>query len=72
MLERSKWHPTITEDVVSAAVQRHQTSLDNPGFCLVCGLEQEGCEPDAQGITCESCGAEMVAGAAELLIIMVV
>jgi hypothetical protein len=41
---------------------------DYTGFCLACGNEQEGCEPDARGYTCESCGQPDVYGAQELLL----
>ena len=50
------------------AVERSLTSLDNPGFCLACGYEQDGCEPDAREYECEECGAERVFGAEELLL----
>lgn len=65
-------HPSITEEVVSEAVKRRMTTLDNPGFCLACGQEADGCEPDAEGYECESCGEAAVYGADELLIYMVV
>ena len=61
-------HPSITADRVTEAVERQFTSLDNPGFCLACGAEAEGCEPDAQQYECESCGAAAVYGAEEILI----
>jgi hypothetical protein len=35
-------------------------TLDNPGFCLASGNEQEGCEPDARGYDCEACGEPQV------------
>lgn len=38
------------------------------GFCLACGADQEGCEPDAREYRCESCGAREVYGAEELLV----
>jgi len=38
------------------------------GFCTACGAEQGGCEPDARGYECESCGQPSVFGAEELLI----
>ena len=38
------------------------------GFCTTCGEEQYGCEPDARGYECESCGEATVFGAEELLI----
>ncbi len=36
------------------------------GFCLACGHEQDGCEPDMRKGVCEECGAEKVYGAEEL------
>ena len=67
MLKRSLWHKSLTDDVVIEAQERRETTLDNPGFCLVCGLEAEGCEPDARNYECESCGAEQVFGVEELV-----
>jgi hypothetical protein len=61
-------HKSITVARVCAAVERHNTSLDDPGFCLSCGQEQGGCEPDMEGGECESCGEASVYGASELLI----
>lgn len=66
MLDRTLWHKSLTDDIIVDAVERYHGSLDNPGFCLICGLENEGCEPDARNYTCESCGAEQVFGAEEL------
>lgn len=62
-------NPKITVDVITEAVERAMTSLDSPGFCLLCGVENGGVEPDARGHACESCGApKSVYGAEELLI----
>lgn len=49
------------------AVERQQLDLDNPGFCVACGNEQEGCEPDARKYECEACGENKVYGAEELM-----
>ena len=62
-----KMHKSITEDRILEAVQRYQESLDNPGFCLKCGAEAEGVEPDARAYECEACGEKAVYGAEELL-----
>lgn len=63
-----KLHPSLTLAVICEAVERRMTGLDNPGFCIECGHEQDGCEPDAREYECESCGEAAVYGADELLI----
>lgn len=55
-------HPSITLDTILAAVQD-----DYIGICIRCGQEQEGVEPDARKYECDSCGANAVYGAEELL-----
>lgn len=60
-------HKSITQERVVAAVERQMTTLDNPGFCKMCGHEQDGCEPDARKYRCESCDEKAVFGASELL-----
>lgn len=62
-----KAHPSITAERVMEAVERSNTTLDNPGFCTHCGEEQDGCEPDMRKGECEHCGEPGVYGAAELL-----
>jgi hypothetical protein len=54
-----------------AAAERQQTDLDDPGFCIACGADAEGVEPDARQYECEACGAHAVYGAEELLLMMV-
>jgi hypothetical protein len=63
-----KMHKSITVERITDACKRSMTSLDNPGFCVKCGNEQEGCEPDARRYECEACGAKAVYGAEELLL----
>jgi hypothetical protein len=60
-------HPSLTVERIMDAVERQHTTLDDPGFCLICGFEQGGCEPDARDYTCESCGEDAVMGAEELM-----
>ena len=67
MLSRSKWHPKVTDEAILAAGVRRQ-HLDDPGFCIACGHEQGGCEPDAREIECEACGEAQVYGDEELLL----
>jgi len=65
-------HASITEDRVVDAVERGMFGLDNPGFCLACGEEQGGCEPDARYYECEGCGERQVFGAEEVLLMVAV
>ena len=60
-------HKSITTSKVMEAVERRNTSLDNPGFCLACGEEADGCEPDARKYKCEHCYEHAVYGADEIL-----
>lgn len=56
--------PTIEE--VMEAVE----SDENLGFCKACGEVAYGVEPDAQNYKCESCDANQVFGAEQLLLEM--
>ena len=60
-------HPSLTTERICEAVLRQHTSLANPGFCLACGEEADGCEPDARLYECGWCGKRQVYGAEELL-----
>lgn len=57
----------IDLDALIDAVQRD----DGTGFCLACGEEAMGVEPDAEQYECESCGAHKVYGAEQLLLLTV-
>lgn len=61
-------HESITLDRVVEVVERSHLSLDNPGFCLSCGADAYGVEPDATRYTCEACEAPSVYGAEEVLL----
>ena len=55
--------PLLPVTVLKAA-QRN----DGSGFCLGCGAEASGVEPDARNYHCEDCGATQVYGAEEIII----
>lgn len=61
-------HKSITANRILAAVEASRTTLDDPGFCICCGAEALGVEPDARRYECESCGESGVYGAEELLL----
>jgi hypothetical protein len=62
-----KIHSSITVARICDAVEHERNALDNPGFCIRCGAETDGVEPDARDYPCESCGENGVYGAEELL-----
>lgn len=61
-------HKSITLDRLEDAIDRQMFGLDNPGFCITCGDEVEGCEPDAERYPCDECGTNTVYAPAEILI----
>ena len=63
-------HPSVTPERVCEAVQTYALSLENPGICIVCGNDAEGCEPDAEQYKCEHCEERGVYGAEQLLFYM--
>ena len=65
-----KMHKSITSERIEEACNRRLITLDNPGFCVSCGNEQEGCEPDAEKYMCEACGERQVYGSEQLLFMM--
>jgi hypothetical protein len=60
--------PKVTSEIVAAACARRDTTLDDVGFCLVCGCEAHGIEPDARGYECEACGEAAVYGCEDLML----
>ena len=63
-------HKSLTLPRILAAVEESMSDCTNPGFCIYCGEEADGCEPDARQYECESCGANGVYGAEELLMMV--
>ncbi len=55
----TQYRPVCNEDEISEGTL---------GFCLACGSEAFGVEPDARRYTCESCNAPKVYGLEELLL----
>jgi predicted RNA-binding Zn-ribbon protein involved in translation (DUF1610 family) len=54
--------------IPASALEAMLARDNNEGFCLSCGAEAYGVEPDAVNYRCESCGAQEVFGASEILI----
>lgn len=55
--------PVVTAD----EMQDIMFGMGNPGWCLTCGEEVDGVEPDARKYLCECCGERKVYGMEELL-----
>lgn len=64
MLRRDQWHDSITEERILEAAQADE----DIGFCLACGDEAWGVEPDARNYKCSGCSEWQVFGAEELVI----
>ena len=63
-------HKSITSERVTDACRRAMTTLENPGFCISCGKEVEGVEPDARNYQCEYCEEKTVFGVEEVIYIL--
>lgn len=59
---RMRYRPVISE-----AELRHSLFSDTTGFCLECGAETDGVEPDGRKYTCPECRYPGVYGLEELL-----
>ena len=57
-------HRSITPDRIETAI----TEDADLGFCIACGAEADGVEPDAREYECDECGEHKVYGAEELAI----
>jgi hypothetical protein len=70
--ERASEHYALTlEDGTRVPVAEDAiTGMDlyDPGYCLVCGEQRGGCEPDAREYYCDVCETPTVYGAQELLL----
>lgn len=61
-------HSSVTEARVVQLMKNQMFTLDNPGICLECGADHDGCEPDATNYECHECEQHYVFGAAEILL----
>lgn len=70
MTNSLQMHESITLERIQPLAESQMFGLENPGVCLACGEERDGCEPDAEGYECYECGAMKVMGASELMMIL--
>ena len=64
-------HVSLTPEVIEDAARRTMFDLSMIGFCIDCGAEHDCCEPDAERYHCNTCGANQVYGAEQLLLMTV-
>ena len=55
MIDTSK----LNVDRVLQAAEEQMFGTEDVGFCIKCGHEQDGCEPDAERYRCEECGEKI-------------
>jgi len=55
-----RWRPIFNKEF-------EQLVQDNHGFCIACGNDQSGVEPDARGYRCDECHQMKVFGLEELV-----
>jgi hypothetical protein len=48
------------------------SDMSGAGWCLACGRDTDGVEPDARKYTCDSCGEKKVYGIPELVMMNLV
>jgi len=61
----------LTIEQVLEAAEEQMFGMGNAGFCIVCGAERDGCEPDARNYECFECDEQQVFGASELVLMIV-
>lgn len=68
-------HPDIpkgaklpTWETLEDLMQRRTFGTEDPGWCVYCGGESSGHEPDARGQECQCCGQPGAWGPEELLL----
>jgi hypothetical protein len=68
--KKMRIHESITIERVLPAAEESMFDVGNAGFCLACGADANGCEPDARNYECACCGEKQVFGAEEVLIMI--
>ena len=61
--------PRVHVDVTFARLQDAIDSDEYTGFCIGCGAETNGVEPDAERYACDECGSNLVYGAEKLILL---
>lgn len=62
-----KGNKYIVPVVSTEEMEQIMFGMDSPGWCLTCGEEVDGVEPDASKYHCEVCDKKTIYGLEELL-----
>jgi hypothetical protein len=62
-----KGNKYIVPVVSTEEMEQIMFGMDSPGWCLTCGEEVDGVEPDARRYMCGCCGKKSIYGMEELL-----
>ena len=57
----------LPDGLTLETVMESMSGDEYTGFCLKCGEQADGVEPDARRYECESCGANAVYGSEEIV-----
>ena len=60
--------PRGTKYFVFSLDELTEADAYSSGFCIACGEQADGVEPDARGYMCECCDKPKVYGASELIL----
>lgn len=63
-------HHSITLERILPLAESQMFGTANPGVCLACGAERDGCEPDAREYECYECDESKVYGAEEIMMML--
>lgn len=61
--------PAVHPDITFERLERAILSSDELGFCINCGSETDGVEPDAEQYRCSECSTNGVYGADQLILL---
>jgi hypothetical protein len=71
IIDGQEVHKRVTVARVVRLAKAQMFGTEDPGVCIACGKERDGCEPDARKYPCEACGKSEVYGAQELMLYLV-
>lgn len=61
--------PPVHADVTFERLEDAILNENETGFCIHCGAETDGVEPDAERYACHECSANKVYGAEQLILL---